>query len=234
MNNLTVFKNKNFGEVRTTLIDDKPYFCLADVCRILEIRNVSDCKKRLKSKGVVITDTLTEGGMQSMIFINEANLYKCIFQSRKPEAERFQDWVTEEVIPEIRKTGGYSHIPKSYSEALRLYADEVERREVAEKEMHKAIREKSWIGSHREATAMATASAKVREANKLKIELDLEMSYATVKKVEIATGRKYNWQNLKKYCQSTGLCWNKVFDANYGVVNSYPAEAWKNVYGVDL
>ena len=51
MNNLTVFKNKNFGEVRTTLIDDKPYFCLADVCRILEIRNVSDCKKRLKSKG---------------------------------------------------------------------------------------------------------------------------------------------------------------------------------------
>ncbi len=106
--------------------------------------------------------------MQSMIFVHEANLYKCIFQSRKPEAEKFQDWVTEEVIPEIRKTGGYSHIPKSYSEALRLYADEVERRELAEKEMHKAIREKSWIGSHREATAMATASAKVREANKFK------------------------------------------------------------------
>ena len=57
---------------------------------------------------------------------------------------------------------------------------------------------------------------------------------ATVKKVEKATGRKYNWQNLKKYCESAGLCWNKAFDSNYGSVNSYPAEAWKNVYGVEI
>ena len=61
-------------------------------------------------------------------------MYKCIFQSRQPYAEKFQDWVTEEVLPEIRKTGNYSLIPKSYAETLRLYADEVERRELAEKE----------------------------------------------------------------------------------------------------
>ena len=172
--------------------------------------------------------------MQSKIFVDEPNLYRCIFQSRKPEAEKFQDWVTEEVLPEIRKTGSYTSIPKSLPEALRLYADEVEHREIAEKERDKAILGKSWIGSRREATAMATAGVKAREVNKLKIELDLKMSYATVKKVELATGRKYNWQNLKKYCQSAGLCWNKVFDANYGSVNSYPSESWKNVYGVDL
>ena len=52
--------------------------------------------------------------------------------------------------------------------------------------------------------------------------------------LEKATGRKYSWQNLKKYCESVGLCWNKAFDSNYGSVNSYPAEAWKNVYGVEL
>ena len=115
-----------------------------------------------------------------------------------------------------------------------MYADEVERREFAEKETQRAIHEKSWIGSRREATAMTTASVKSKEAEKLKVKLDLEMSYATVKKVELETGRKYNWQNLKKYCQSAGLGWNKAFDANYGSVNSYPAEAWQQIYGVDL
>lgn len=125
-------------------------------------------------------------------------------------------------------------IPQSYPEALRRLAEEVEQRELIEKQRNEAIKTKAWIGSRREARAMATASAKTREANKLKKELDLEMSYATVKKVERITGRKYSWQNLKKYCQSAGLGWNKAFDANYGSVNSYLSEAWKNVYGVDL
>ena len=124
MSNLTIFKNEDFGDVRTTLVDNQPYFCLADVCRILDIKNARDCRKRLKDKGVASTDTLTKGGLQAMIFVDESNLYRCIFQSRKSEAEKFQDWVTEEVLPQIRKTGGYLCIPKRYPEVLRLYADE--------------------------------------------------------------------------------------------------------------
>ena len=103
-----------------------------------------------------------------------------------------------------------------------------------QRQRDEAIRTKAWISDKKTATAMATASVKSREADKLKIKLDLEMSYATVKKVEMATGRKYNWRSLKKYCESAGIGWNKAFDANYGSVNSYPAEAWKNVYGVEL
>jgi len=61
----------------------------------------------LIKRGVVITDTLTNGGIQKMTFINESNLYKTIFQSRKESAERFSDWVTGEVLPSIRKNGGY-------------------------------------------------------------------------------------------------------------------------------
>ena len=125
-------------------------------------------------------------------------------------------------------------MPKSYTEALRLLAEEVERKELMQKQRDEAIRTKAWISDKKTATAMATASVKSREADKLKIKLDLEMSYATVKKVEMATGRKYDWRNLKKYCESAGIGWNKAFDANYGSVNSYPAEAWKNVYGVEL
>lgn len=107
MNNLQIFKNEKFGEMRTAEINETPYVCLSDVCKMLDIKNVSDCKSRLNSKGVVITDTPTRGGTQQATFIDESNLYKVIFQSRKPEAEQFTEWVTKEVLPSIRKNGGY-------------------------------------------------------------------------------------------------------------------------------
>jgi prophage antirepressor-like protein len=121
MNDLQIFNNEEFGEVRTAAVNDEPMFCLADICRVLEIKNVSDCKSRLRQKGIVTTDTLTNGGKQKMIFIDESNLYKTIFQSRKESAERFTEWVTSEVLPSIRKTGSYSK-PLTTSEQIRLLA----------------------------------------------------------------------------------------------------------------
>ncbi len=98
---------KNLEKLGQHLKGDKPYLCLSDLCKILEIKNTSDCKSRLNPKGIVIVDTLTKGGKQPMIYIDENNLYKVIFQSRKPEAEKFTEWVTSEVLPSIRKNGGY-------------------------------------------------------------------------------------------------------------------------------
>lgn len=107
MNNLQIFSNSEFGEIRTITKDNEPMFCLADVCKALEISNVGNVKQRLSEKGIHTADTLTKGGMQKMTFISEANLYKTIFQSRKESAERFTEWVTSEVLPSIRKNGGY-------------------------------------------------------------------------------------------------------------------------------
>lgn len=107
MNELEIF-TFNSNEVKTTLINNEPYFNLKDICDILEIKNISDCKGRLNKKGVVTADTLTNGGIQKSNFINESNLYKVIFQSRKPQAEAFTDWVTSEVLPSIRKHGAYA------------------------------------------------------------------------------------------------------------------------------
>ena len=104
--NVEIFKKENF-EVRGGLINGEPYFCLSDVCKILDIANSRDAKTRLDLKGVATTDTLTNGGMQKLDFISEPNLYRLIFQSRKPEAEVFQEWVFSEVLPSIRKHGGY-------------------------------------------------------------------------------------------------------------------------------
>ena len=107
MNNLEVFNFEN-KEVRTKSQNNEVWFCLKDVCSILEIKNHKDVVSRLNQKGVDISDTLTNGGMQKVTFINESNLYKVIFQSRKPQAERFTEWVTSEVLPSIRKHGMYA------------------------------------------------------------------------------------------------------------------------------
>lgn len=108
MNDLQVFKNPEFGEVRLSLQNNEPWLCLTDICKVLELSNSRMVKERLNTKGVSIIDTLTPGGIQKLTYINESNLYKVIFQSRKPEAEKFTEWVTSEVLPSIRKHGMYA------------------------------------------------------------------------------------------------------------------------------
>lgn len=117
MNELQIFKNSEFGEIRTSVVNKEPYFMLSDVCRVLEIKNSRDAKSRLNECGVVSTDVTLLNGYTSdgnptyrkgkADFINESNLYKLVFQSRKAEAEKFADWVTSEVLPTIRKHGAY-------------------------------------------------------------------------------------------------------------------------------
>lgn len=107
MNDLQIFSNPEFGEIRTVVVNSEPMFCLTDVCKALEISNVGNVKNRLSEKGIRSVDTLTKGGTQALNYINEPNLYKTIFQSRKESAERFTDWVTGTVLPSIRQNGGY-------------------------------------------------------------------------------------------------------------------------------
>lgn len=106
MNEVRIFENAQFGQVRTAGTSDEPLFCLADVCKVLEL-TVQNTKKRLNEKGVYSIYTPTQGGEQQLLFVNEQNLYKVIMRSDKPQAEPFQDWVCGEVLPSIRKSGGY-------------------------------------------------------------------------------------------------------------------------------
>ena len=122
MNDLTVFQNPEFGELRTAEHNGETWFCLADICRPLGIVS-QDVRERLKKDRVVTihhTDKL--GRPKDMLFVDESNLYRALFQSRKPEAERFTDWVTEEVLPAIRKTGRYEIQPKPMTMAENLAA----------------------------------------------------------------------------------------------------------------
>ena len=104
---IQIFNNPEFGEIRTAGTSEEPLFCLADICRVLDL-HTGMTKQRLDQKGVSLIDTPTSGGVQQLVYINEKNLYKVIMRSDKPQAEPFQDWVCGEVLPSIRKTGSYS------------------------------------------------------------------------------------------------------------------------------
>lgn len=107
MDNVTIFSKEEFGAVRAVTLEGEPWFVAADVCRALGLGNSRQTLSYLDDdeKGVITSDTL--GGKQEMSTINEPGLYSLILRSRKPEAKAFKRWITHEVIPEIRKTGGY-------------------------------------------------------------------------------------------------------------------------------
>lgn len=112
MSNIAIFNFEN-QTVRTTLKGNEPYFCLADVAEILAIQNNRQSRFNLDEKGVEKIYTPTKGGTQQITFISEPNLYRVIFRSNKREAVKFQDWVFNEVLPTIRKTGQYQAKPKA-------------------------------------------------------------------------------------------------------------------------
>jgi len=127
---LKVFEFEGGKDVRVAVAPDgETWFVAADVCANLDIENSRMAVARLHDdeKDVSIIDT--PGGPQQMNVVNESGLYSLIFSSRKPEAERFRKWVTQEVLPALRKHGAYVMVqrPVSLQSLLRLAADEIDR-----------------------------------------------------------------------------------------------------------
>ena len=97
-------------EIQIKVIDNNPWFLASDIAKALSVKNVSDMVKsaNIKEKHCRIVLNYTLGGEQKMLFVDEAGMYKILMKSRKAVAEEFQDWVSEQVLPSIRKTGSYS------------------------------------------------------------------------------------------------------------------------------
>lgn len=127
MNELQVFNNEMFGNVRIIMQNNEPWFVAKDVCECLAISKHRDAISRLDDdeRGSVKVDTL--GGKQEMATVNEYGLYSLVLSSRKPEAKEFKRWITHEVLPSLRKYGTYSmDIPRTLPDALKAYANEIE------------------------------------------------------------------------------------------------------------
>lgn len=118
MNELQIFNSEEFGEVRTVVLNSEPMFCLADVCKALDIKNATDVAKRLDDDE---RTRLNLGRQGETNFVTESGLYAVILRSDKPNAKKFRKWITGEVLPSIRKTGSYGK-PMTTAEKIQLLA----------------------------------------------------------------------------------------------------------------
>lgn len=187
--NVKLFEKEEFGKVRVVMQDEDPWFVASDVAKALGYANPQEATREHCRKVNKITQP--SESLPSVkcppTFINiipESDVYRLVMRSNLPRAVEFQDWICEEVIPSIRKTGGYlatkpDDTPEAILARAVLVAQDTIRRIEAERD--DAIRTKAEIGSRREATAMATASAAVRKAAALENELGRGRDYKSVK-----------------------------------------------------
>ena len=185
---IQVFQHEMFGSLRILRKDaqGEPWFVAKDVCGCLGL-DTSNLSKLLDEdeKGTYSIRTL--GGPQEMSCVSEPGLYSLVLRSRKPEAKAFKRWVTHDILPAIRKSGGYmatkpDDTPETILARAVLIAQDTIRRVEAERD--EAVRTKAWIGSKREATAMATAASATRRAKALEAQLGLAGDYLAVKGIK--------------------------------------------------
>lgn len=119
MNDIMIFNNEEFGKIRTVEIDNEVWFVASDICKSLEIANTTQAVQKLESDEKSMLNIGLSGGATNCI--NEYGLYSLVLTSRKPEAKKFKHWVTHEVLPSIRKTGGY-RIPHTVGGQIQLLA----------------------------------------------------------------------------------------------------------------
>ncbi len=247
MSEISVF-NFNQNEVRTIIKEDgEIWFVLSDVCNVLEIGNPSDAARRLDNDEVTLD--IIEGNHRPTNLVNESGLYSLVLTSRKPEAKQFKKWVTSDVLPSIRKNGGYISgqenddpeiiMAKALQVANNVILRKTQELQQAQAERDHAITTKAEIGSRREATAMATASKFKRENEDLKQKLGESISFAAV--ASINTKLKTNFGNkeghlLSKYSREHHLEIKKatVQGQRFSEVNSYHRDAWLAIFNIDL
>lgn len=127
MNEIQIFNNPQFGQVRTAGTPEEPLFCLTDICKVVELTNPSSIKSRLDKDDVQLVDLHALNGGQEIIgnsfatFVTESGFYEVILFSSSRKVKPFRKWVTSEVLPSIRKKGSYG-VPNSFAEALMLAA----------------------------------------------------------------------------------------------------------------
>ena len=237
---IRIFDNDAFGSVRVVEREGEPWFVANDVCEALDIANVSDAINSLdedEKTTIGNNDTLNDfnGLRKDSRLVSESGLYSLIMRSRKPEAKAFKRWITHDVIPSIRKTGMYG-VPKTYAEALRALAAEVELKEaekqqrmLAEAQRDEAVRTKAQIGSRREATSMATASAATRKVHQLEDAIGFGQNYKQVKAISwlenIFAPCKGMYVQVGKMLSKLSKRWGyevrEIPDSQYGSLKAY-------------
>lgn len=199
---LQIFNNEEFGEIRTITKDDEPMFCLIDICKALEIRNATDVAKRLDEDELTRLNLGSRAGETN--FITESGLYAVILRSDKPNAKKFRKWVTSEVLPSIRKNGGYIAGQETLSdEELMAKALLVANNKIAERDKiieQKQARIEQMKPKEIFADAVATSHTSILVGDLAK--LICQNGY------QIGQKRLFDWLRANGYLIKTGSSYN--------------------------
>lgn len=211
MNDMQIFNNPEFGKVRVVTIDKEPWFVGKDVAMALGYSDLThavldhvDIEDRVNSKTQGQNDR--EFGQRGTWLINESGVYALIFGSKLPTAKKFKHWVTSEVLPDIRKHGLYAK--QSVIDMMLNDPD-------------------SCI------KLLTEYKQEKQERERLQAELDYSKEWYSIKRVaklNDISWRSISWRKLKQASADIGIGVKKIFDANYGEVNTYHVKAWEAAY----
>jgi|GEM_PF-699801 len=224
MNEITIFSNPQFGDIGVLEIDGKPYFPAVECAKILGYINPRDAVKR-HTTGVIKHSVMTAGGAQEMNFISEGNLYRLVGHSKLPIAQAFEAWIYDMVAPSIRRHGMYI----SEKTALEIV-------ETPEEFLARALVVAEETLQKREERLAALEAENIRLVagyKGMEIQLDKSGEYYSIKRVAELNGIPWaalDWRKLKAESMKSEYGVQKVFASNYGRVNSYHIDIWKQVY----
>lgn len=208
MEAIKVFNSPQFGEVRTAGTSDNPMFCLSDLCRCLGL-SAKGVNQRL-GDGVISTYPIIDklGRTQQALFVNEDGLYDVILDSRKPEAKAFRKWITSEVLPSIRKTGGYIATKQDDTEedimarALVIAQQTLARRE-------ERLKQLEADNAAKEQTIQIQTEQIKQSAPKVKYYDDTLQAVNTLTTTQVAKERGMDAGKLNKHLKDAGIIYKQ-------------------------
>ena len=226
MSNSLIFKNENLGEVRVIFIDNEPLFCLADICKILELSNSRMVAEAIKNEfegcKLDLHPFETAGGIQNLTIITEPQLYFVLMRSDKPTAKEFRKWVNTEVLPSIRKTGSYTQKPLTQIEILQSSIAIL-----AEQEKRVSLLENKADNLYKE-------QLKVKHNINRLLNNDNYMTLIAFMNLNNIKQKGYHLPSLgkkaKKLSLEQGAFMGAVIDPRYGRINTYSTEILKQIF----
>lgn len=227
MENLEIFTNKEFGSIRTVLRHGEVWFVAKDVCECLEVGNPSQALSRLDDdeRNTII---LNEGiGNPEKSIINESGLYSLVLSSRKPEAKKFKKWVTSEVLPSIRKTGGYiiekeDDTPEEImARALLVAQDTLKRREERIKALESKVEQDKPLVDFAETVSISSDS----------IEIGTFAKIIKDENIDLGRNKLFEWLRKNKYLMKDNEPYQRYINEKYFQIEEYTITT---PYGVKL
>lgn len=212
-NKIRIFENEEFGKIRTVIKDGAPWFVLADVCKILEISNSRMVANRLDDEDLMSVKLTSGGQHRDMTAISESGLYDAILRSDKPQAKPFRKWVTSEILPTIRKTGGYVANEDMFIENYLPFLDEPYQnlfrlQMIAINKLNDRIR-------HDE--PLVEFANQVANTENL-IDMNAMAKLAIEENIPIGRNRLFRWLRKNKILMSGNLPYQRYIDRGYFVV----------------